>query len=114
MDYFLIGVFLLAGLHSLYGAWKCRRYLTLRGIVIQIDESEIGRYRAVVRVPGHGNVEIPYEDGGTYRLNQDVRCLWDGIDPQSITADFRVQLLIGGMMAVGISVFALLMKIFRT
>lgn len=104
----LFGVFFtVIGLSMIRGFRRLRGHLHLVGRVVEIDESRINHYFAVIDVPGHGRTTAPYEDAGFYRVGQDVKCMWDGASEVSVSVDDRASLLIGGCLMTVVGLFLL-------
>lgn len=100
--FFLVGVLMARGYLRRWG------YVRITGRVVQIDESERERYKAAVEIPEHGQIMVPYEDSGTYRPGQKVKCMWDGKNESSLSVDYRTGLLIGAIIGIAAFLFVLL------
>jgi hypothetical protein len=88
--------------------FKNRRFTPLTGKVIDIDDSKIGYYEAIIQIPEHGQITVKYKDSESYTLGQEVKCMWDGKNEITVSADYRQSLFFGGLIAIAIGIYLVL------
>jgi len=105
-------VFLMLSVWFFVGAYRRRHWVRLEGTVVGTDESRVGKYRAEIETAQFGAFTSDYDERGTFRIGQIVKCVWDGRDPGSLTVEHRDQLLsagvVVGVVAIAVLVAALL------
>ncbi|THB65257.1 MAG: hypothetical protein D6E12_13045 [Desulfovibrio sp.] len=107
----VFGIGLLAlGLSMSIGVWKHRHWVRLKGEVVAVDETEMDNYRAYVEAFADGeqvNFVVPYESKGDHKPGEQLKCMWDGSDPKTVTSDYRHHLCIGVAIASAAGLFLL-------
>jgi len=106
----LVIAFLVAllGFGMIRSYFKQRRYISLTGKVVEVDDSKEGYFQAVIKIPDHDPLTVQYKDSETYELEQEVNCMWDGKNEITVANDFRRSLFFGGLIAIAISTYLIL------
>jgi NAD-dependent dihydropyrimidine dehydrogenase PreA subunit len=96
--------FTAVGIVILKGYFRLRRFSSLTGKVIDVDETGNRHCKAVIEIPPHGRIRLTYENAGRFTLGQRLKCMWDGKEFQSVSEDYRINLLINGIVSCAVGI----------